>query len=522
VSTDVLPETQSRLQPPRGQQRSDRQPSSQGRWWRRGLLAIGVVAVLTPAAALIPGVTSSRQTGPKLTHTITRGDLIVTVTAQGTLESSENTEIKCKVRTAKVPIIWVIESGTEVKPGDELVRLETVEYEERLSEVLKWVHSAKSAAERSKADVARAELAISEYLEGRYRSDLMTLEKDLAIAECNLRTAQSMCAHTEMMAERGYVSDLDVEERTFAVTQAKLNVEVKKTEIGVLKEFTKAMELETLKGNLKAAKARHEADKERLKQATEQLALCEADLENCVVKAERSGVVVYPTAEPWKHAPEIEEGAGVYMGQTMLLMPDLSQMQVKAGIPESAIDRVKPGLAARVTLPDRTLEGEVSTVASVAAPAGWRSGNVALYDTTIKLPSVKGLMPGMSAEVEIIVDGHQDVLTIPVAAVVETAEGDFCWVRSAKGAQRRWLRLGDTNDAFTVVKAGLKEGDEVMLNPLAFQEAQTEVLRPLDKAKPREPESPQSGTKSKPQGPSSGKEASDSGKPQETKREAVP
>ncbi len=123
----------------------------------------------------------------------------------------------------------------------------------------------------------------------------------------------------------------------------------------------------------------------------------------------------------------------VYKEQVLLLMPDLSKMQVKIGVHESIIDRLKPGLAARVTLPDKTLEGEVFSVASVARPAGMWSGNVVKYDTIIKLPSVEGLKPGMSAEVEVIMDRHADVLTIPVAAVVETAEGDFCWVMTADG-----------------------------------------------------------------------------------------
>jgi HlyD family secretion protein len=371
-------------------------------------------------------------------------------------------------------------------------------FEDRVSEVSKWAHMTRSAAERSKADVARAELAISEYLEGRYRSQLMTLEKDLAIAESNLRTAQNMLGHAEMMAERGYVSELDVEEKTFAVREAELTVEFKKTEIDVLNRFTKEMELETLKGNLKASKAKHEADKERAKQLAEQLDLCVADVEYCVVKAERSGLVIYPSAEPWKYAPEIEEGATVYMGQTMLLMPDLSKMQVKVGIPESIIDRIKPGLAARVTLPDKTLNGEVFSVASVTAPASWWTGNVAKYDTVIKLPSLEGLKPGMSAEVEVIIDRHENVLTIPVAAVVETVEGDFCWGKTAEGAQRRSLRLGDSNDQFVVVEAGLKEGDEVMLNPLAFiEEASTDALKPLDETKPDERDSTQSAGKSR-------------------------
>ena len=513
MSTDVLPAAQSHPQPPRGQQRSDRKDSSPGRWWRRGLLAIGVVAVVASAAALIPGARPSRQIGPKLTYTITRGDLIVTVTEQGTLESSDNTEIKCKVRGDST-VIWVIEGGTEVKPGDELVRLDTLAIEDAISERTKYAHLTRSGAERARANEARAELAIPEYLQGRYVSQLMTLEKDLAIAESNLRTAQNMLGHAEMLAERDYVSELEVEEKTFAVTRAELNVEVKITEIDVLKRFTKAMELETLNGNLNAARASLAAEEERAKMDAARRDLALEEFEHCVIKAERSGLVIYPSAARWKNAPEIEEGATVHKDQVLLLMPDLSKMQVKVGIHESIIDRIEPGLAARITLPDKTLNGEVSSVASVTRPAGWWTGNVVKYDTIIKLPSVEGLKPGMSAEVEVIMDRYEDVLTIPVAAVVETAEGDFCWVKTAQGAKRRSLQLGDTNDSFIVVKAGLKEGDQVLLNPLAFiEEAQTEVLKPLDEAKPREPESPESHTESRPPEPGSDKQASHSRRP---------
>ncbi len=446
-----------------------------------------MVAVVASAAALLLGAGSSQEIGPELTHRITRGDLIVTVTEQGTLESADNTEIKCKVRGHST-VIWVIEAGTEVRAGDELVRLDTLVIEDAINERSKYAHWSRSAAERSRADVARAELAIPEYLEGRYRAQLMTLEKDLAIAQSNLRTAQNMLAHAEMMAERGYVSGLELDEKTFAITQAELNVDVKNTEIDVLKRFTQAMELETLKGNLNANKARNAADEERARMDAERRDLALEELGYCVMKAERSGLVIYPSAEKWKRAPEIEEGATVHRDQILLLMPDLSKMQVKVGIHESMIDRIKPGLAARITLPDKTLDGEVSSVASVTRPAGWWTGNVVKYDTIIKLPSVTGLKPGMSAEVEVIIDRHADVLTIPVAAVVETAQGDFCWAKTAEGAKRRALQLGDTNDTFIVVKAGLKEGDEVVLDPMAsIEEAQTLVLKPLDEATPWEP-----------------------------------
>jgi len=477
MSTDVLPKT------PPAHQRHSRQGSRR----KRVLLAIGTLAVLALSALLMPRTGSSSQIGPVLTHTITRGDLIVTITERGTLESADNTKIKCRVRGQNT-IIWVVETGTEVEPGDELVKLDTLVIEDAINERSKYAHWSRSSAERSRADVRRSELAISEYLEGRYLTQLMRLQKDLAIAESNLLTSQNMLAHAQMLGKRGYVSELEVAESTFAVTRAMLSVEVKKTEIDVLKRFTKAMELETLRGNLNAARARFAANEERALMDEARRDLAVAEFKRCVIKAERGGLVIYPRAQEWKRAPEIEEGATVHRDQTLLLMPDLSRMQVKVGIHESIVDRIKPGLAARITLPDRTLDGEVSSVAPVTRPAGWWTGNVVKYDTIIKLPSVQGLKPGMSAEAEVIIDRHENVLTIPVAAVVETAVGDFCWIKTAEGTQRRCLQLGDANDNFIVVETGLKQADKVVLDPLAsIAEAQVLALQPLDEATPGEP-----------------------------------
>ena len=54
---------------------------------------------------------------------------------------------------------------------------------------------------------------------------------------------------------------------------------------------------------------------------------------------------------------------------------------------------------------------------------------------------------------------------------------------------RRALRLGDSSEMFVVVEAGLTEGDEVVLDPLAhIEEAQLEAATTLDEAKPRGPE----------------------------------
>ena len=290
-----------------------------------------------------------------------------------------------------------------------------------------------------------------------------------------------MLAHAIMMTEDGYVSELEVEENEFAVTRAKLSVEVQLTQIEVLKRFTKAMELETLKGDLAAAKAQYEADRERAYADELRRDRAMEEFEYCVVRAPRGGIVIHPSAAAWKEAPEIEEGATVHKDQVLLLMPDLSKMQVKVGIHESIVDRVKPGQAARITLPDKTLVGEVSSVSEVTRPAGWWTGNVVKYDTIVDLPTTEGLKPGMSSDVEVVMAHHEDVVLIPVTAVVETEEGFFCWVETSEGFKRRTLELGDASEMFIHVESGIEESEKVVLDPLAYiEDAQVAAAKTLD------------------------------------------
>ena len=310
-----------------------------------------VLAVLAVVITLIRESLMPQPPAPKMTHTISRGELIVSVIEQGTLESSNNTEIKCKVRGYST-VNWVIEGGSEVAAGDELVRLDTKRIEDAVSQQTTNAHTARATLEQSKADVAKAEIAISAYLEGTYRSQLETLERELTIARTNLETSQKMLRHSEDLFKLGYVTELEVEGNAITVTQAELELKVKETQRTVLEQYSKKMELETLNGNLIASKSKLEADKAGLAMDEGRRDRALEELQQCVIKAPKSGLVIYPSAAQWKDTPDITQGATVHKDQTLLLMPDLSKMQVKVGIHESMIDRIKPEMTALVTLPD--------------------------------------------------------------------------------------------------------------------------------------------------------------------------
>lgn len=424
------------------------------------------VCIAAAGGRLLPKASDPEAGADVLVHAVSKGSLTVTVIEQGTVESEENTEIKCGVRGDNT-VVEVVDSGTWVEPGDVLVRLDTLFIDEQIAERRKYALWTESGRAHTLAHFERSKLAVEEYRQGRYEVELMTLQKDLSIAEANLVVAESMLEHAMKMRENDYISDLDVRDHAFSVKQAKMAVELKKTEIDVLKNYTKDETLATLRGNMRAAEARFNAEDERLFADRHRLQRALDEKELCVILAEKAGIVIHPSAARWKDAPEIEEGATVYKDQILLLMPDLSKMQVKIGVHESIVDRVKVGLHAKVSVPDRTLEGDVSSVATVTSPAGWWTGNQVKYDTTIRLPGVEGLRPGMSAEVELLVAHYDDVLTVPVAAVLQTGPSAFCWVAENGKVSKREVSLGDTDDISIIVTAGLQAGDQVVLNPMA-------------------------------------------------------
>jgi multidrug resistance efflux pump len=226
---------------------------------------------------------------------IVRGDLVVTVTELATLESFKNTEIKCKVRGGyggrggQSTVTWVIPAGTVVQAGDELVRLDTKIIEETVSLGKTDTNIAKAALARATADLATAEIAIDAYQKGRYRSQMKSLEKQFEIAKWNLSTARAMHQDTESLFKQGYVTELEVEGSGYTVTEAELELNVTETEIDVLSRLTRAMELETLNGQLTATRARLKGRKAGLELEQGRLDLASEELENCVIRAEQIG-----------------------------------------------------------------------------------------------------------------------------------------------------------------------------------------------------------------------------------------
>jgi hypothetical protein len=201
-------------------------------------------------------------------------------------------------------------------------------------------------------------------------------------------------------------------------------------------------------------------------------------LDNCLVKAPKDGMVVYANESGRRSdGPQIEEGASVREGQALIRLPDLTQMQVNVKVHESKVERLRRGLRAGIKIQDRRFQGSVISIANQPERTWFYSANIKEYATIVRIDGESsGLRPGMTAEVEILVANLEDVLSVPVQAVVQQGENFYCWVETPKGAERRPVVIGATNNTFIEIKDGVLEGDEVLLNPrTVMSEARREI-----------------------------------------------
>ena len=445
---------------------------------KRVAIAFLLVAGVSAVGAIAPRFIQTAKTVKHLTHTVTVGDLTVTVTENGAVESSNNKEIKCLVQGGST-VLWVIEAGTMVSPGDELIRLDQSKIEDKILQQRIVYETAVANKITAESDVAVAEISITEYLEGSYRETRSLVEKEIFEAEQSLRKTELAYDSAVRLTSKGVLKSLQLEGEKFAVDSSRKDLELKKTKLESLEKYSKEKMLQQLRSTLRAAKAKLASFEASLELEKIRLDREKLQLENCVIRADTSGMVIFPSMAAWKDTPDITEGAAVREQQTLLVIPDVSKMQVKVGIHESKVDRLRVGMPAKVQMQDLVLDGEVSEIAEVTRPAGWWTGNLVKYDTKVAIKPHAGLKPGMSAIVDVVLAKHENALTIPVASIVEGKDGFVCWIETEQGVKKRAIRLGDTNDEFSVVLDGLAEGEKIILNPMAFvDEAQTLAIQP--------------------------------------------
>ena len=187
--------------------------------------------------------------------------------------------------------------------------------------------------------------------------------------------------------------------------------------------------------------------------------------------APRDGLVVYAHQEGKGVSGEIQLGMIPFQGQALIYLPDLSEMVVDTNINEFDIGKIKVGGLAEVrpqAYPGAVFNGKVMKIGSLAKRKRSASGAataVKVFAVKVKIAeSDPRLKPGLTATVDFVTDRREDVITLPLMAVFERANGHGVLVAGDDGiVSERKVVLGPSNDSNVVVMKGLNPGDQVVL-----------------------------------------------------------
>ncbi len=362
-------------------------------------------------------------------------------------------------------ILWIVEEGTYVKEGQKIVELDSAAIEVELATQEGVLARAVAAKVQADESVEAHTIAVQEYDEGTFVKEKQIVEANIKIAMRNLRAAENILEHSTRMARKGFATPLQVESDEFAVQRAQLELKAQQTVLDVLERFTRRKMLKELEAARDAAVALAKSEDSTVKLEQQKLDRLKKNLEQCTIHAPTGGLVIYANERSRYSSITIEEGVEVRKGQSIIHLPKLDDMQAKVLVNESKIDQLKKGMRAKLKILDREFEGVVEQIANQPERGSWGS-DVKEYAAIVRIDGVtEGLKPGMTAEVEIEVAQVDDVLTVPVSAIVEQGKKHYLWVSTPDGAQRRPLRLGRTNDRVMAIEDGVGEGEVVILNP---------------------------------------------------------
>jgi HlyD family secretion protein len=319
-----------------------------------GLLIVGAVG----AGA---GAIYVRRGGPEVqvqTSPITRGDIVDTVGATGTLQAVTTVQVGSQVSGN---IQWLgADFNSIVKKGQVIAKLDPSLFDAQLQQ-------------------ARANL-------NQTRANLAKARSDLERTKVQLTDAQQKHARAKELAARGLVPQSELDAAKIAV--------------------------DTAQAGLASQEATVNQTQAAVTQSQASVNQNQVNLDHTIITAPIDGIVTQRSVDVGQTV-----AASMQAPTLFVIAADLTKMQVNANIDEADVGRIRPGQHVTFHVdayPTDNFEGTVSQIRLQPVVVS----NVTTYGTVIDVPNLQlKLKPGMTANVKVEIAKRSDVLRIPNSAL---------------------------------------------------------------------------------------------------------
>jgi HlyD family secretion protein len=303
---------------------------------------------------------------------IDRGDIIMQVAANGTLQAVTTVQVGTQV-SGTIQDLYV-DFNSEVKKGQLLARLNPDLFQ--------------AAVDQSQANVRAAEATLNDD-----KATIASMKANIEKSRVDLIDKQRKFKRNKELFDQGLVTQDDLDTAQAALDAASAT-------------------LKASEAQLESAQARLIADESRLGQSKASLDNAKINLEHTIITSPISGTIIS------RNVDRGQTVAASFSSPTLFTIgEDLTKMQVNTNIDEADVGRIKNGMEATFSVdayPGETFEGGISQIRLAATTVQ----NVVTYNAIIDVPNPQlKLKPGMTANVKILIEKAENVLKFPNSAM---------------------------------------------------------------------------------------------------------
>jgi HlyD family secretion protein len=383
-----------------------------------GTLVVLLVAGVALAAMMKRGTIDANHLAK-----VTRGDVAKSVVATGKIQPITKVEVKSKASGIVEQLF--VDINRVVKKGQPLAQLDKQEIEDQVA--------------AAKAQLASAQANVTTFEANVEQDKVNAAAPDLPMYKTTLDR------NVEMVKE-GIVSQQTLDNANKDYLAALTRRDSSKAQIGV--------------------------DTAKLKQARAQVLQSEASLKQLEEQLGYTTILAPMDGEILSRDVEIGDAVSsiLVLGSTATLVMtegDTSEVYVQGKVDEADIAHVYMGQPARIKVEsfrDRTFQGKVTKI----SPMGVEKDNVTTFEVRVSINNPGGELKAlMTANAEILLDEHKGVLTVPENAVMydkdKKASVEIPDKSQKDGKRKIPVMVGLSNGSVTEITAGMKEGDQVVL-----------------------------------------------------------
>jgi HlyD family secretion protein len=375
---------------------------------------------------------------------VKREDLVQSVEVEGELAAVRSVEIGVPpVGWVQFKIAFLIPEGTAAKKGQPILGFDTADLQRQLVEKQAEYQDAAKRVEQKEIDLGMKLLEV----EQQTAQAVADLGKAKLKAEVPPEVQQRIELDKARLEQKGRERDLE-------------NLEAEKDVTNALAQA----ELGALRGKRSHAQAEVE--------------VLQTSIEKMSVKAPQDGIVIYRT--DWQDQKK-KVGDSPWFGETILSLPDLTEMRAEGFVDEADGGMVADGQSVTLRLearPDLDLRGTVRRVGRTVRQRSWRTPvKVFKVEVALERTDPTLMRPAMRFRGEIETARIPDLLVVPREAVFLRRTGPVVWARRALRWTEVPVRVGRSSQRKVEVLEGLFEGDR--LSPIDLAAPATGIRQAL-------------------------------------------